>query len=145
MDKIIGYTANLIGALSVIQICASPTIGPGKSDEPIIGYCGLICTECPAYLATQADDDELRQKTSEEWAKMYGADIKPENINCTGCNTEGIKFAHCAKCEMRACGIEKGVKNCGHCDDYACDKVEEFFGFVPAAKEVLDAENKTKN
>ncbi len=108
--------------------------------EKLIGYCGLICTECPAYLATQADDNNLRKQTSEEWSKMYGTDIKPEHINCDGCTTEGVKFAHCAKCEIRACGIEKGVKNCGHCDDYACEKLIDFFGFVPDAKNVLDAE-----
>ena len=110
--------------------------------DKIIAYCGLICTECPAYLAKQNDDNDLRIKTAEEWSKMYGADIKPENINCQGCTIEGIKFAHCLKCEIRACGIEKEVKNCGHCDDYPCSKIQEFFGFVPDAKIVLDAENK---
>jgi Protein of unknown function (DUF3795) len=108
--------------------------------EKIIGYCGLICTECPAYLAKQNDDDDLRKNTAQEWSKRYGADIKPENINCAGCTTDGVKFAHCNKCEIRVCGISRGVKNCGHCDDYACDKLIEFFGFVPDAKKVLDAE-----
>lgn len=108
--------------------------------EKIIGYCGLICTECPAYLAKQNDDSELRIKTAEEWSKIYGADIKPENINCDGCTTEGVKFHHCNECKIRACGIEKQVKNCGHCDDYPCAKVEEFFGFVPDAKTVLEAQ-----
>ena len=110
--------------------------------DKIIGYCGLICTDCPAYLAKQNDDQELRIKTAEQWSGMYGADIKPENINCDGCTIEGVKFAHCLKCEIRACGIARGVKNCGHCDDYACAKVEEFQKMVPDSKTVLDGENK---
>ncbi|MCK5024620.1 MAG: DUF3795 domain-containing protein [Thermoplasmata archaeon] len=112
--------------------------------DKIIGYCGLICTECPAYLAKQNDDNDLRIKTAEDWSGMYGADIKPENINCQGCTTEGVKFAHCNKCEMRACGMARGVINCGQCDEYACDKLEEFFGFVPDAKNVLDDEKQGK-
>jgi len=140
MYGIIGNSANLIGVISLIQICTSPIIGIGKSNEPIIGYCGLICTGCPAYLATKNDDNELRQKTAEEWSKMFSADIKSENINCDGCTTEGVKFAHCNECEMRSCGISRGVKNCGHCDDYACDKIEAFQKMVPDSKKVLDAE-----
>jgi hypothetical protein len=31
-----------------------------------------------------------------------------------------------------------GVVNCAHCADYACDKLEQFFGFVPPARTVLD-------
>lgn len=112
--------------------------------DKIIGYCGLICTECPAYLATKKDDDKLRSKTAEKWSQMYGSDIKPDNINCDGCTTSGVKFHHCSECQMRLCGIEKGVKNCGHCDEYPCAKVQEFHQWVPEAKQVLDSENKSK-
>ena len=33
--------------------------------DKIIAYCGLICTECPAFLATQADDDSQRVQVAE--------------------------------------------------------------------------------
>ena len=112
--------------------------------DKIIGFCGLICTDCPAYLAKQNDNNDLRTKTAEEWSKMYGADIKPEHINCEGCTTAGKKIHHWNECQMRICGQEKAVKNCGHCDDYACDKLTEFFGFVPDAKDVLDAEKASR-
>jgi hypothetical protein len=29
--------------------------------ETMIAYCGIICSECPVYLATQADDDKARE------------------------------------------------------------------------------------
>ena len=35
----------------------------------MIAYCGLDCSKCGAFLATQANDDALRAKTSEEWSK----------------------------------------------------------------------------
>ena len=104
----------------------------------IIGYCGLTCSECPAYKATIDDDDALRTKTAEEWSKMYNADIKPESINCTGCNTEGVKFHHCNECKIRSCGESRAVENCADCSEYACEKLEEFFKMVPEAKETLD-------
>lgn len=106
----------------------------------IIAVCGITCTECPAYIATQNDDEELRTKTAKEWSGMFHADIKAENINCDGCNTPGKKIHHCSECEIRLCGIEKGLMNCSQCGEYSCDKLNEFFKMVPAAKETLDGE-----
>ena len=28
------------------------------------GCCGLSCNDCPVFIATENDDDELRQKTA---------------------------------------------------------------------------------
>ncbi len=109
--------------------------------DKIIAVCGITCTECPAYIATQTDDNDLRTKTAGEWSKMFNAEIKQEHINCDGCNTPGKKIQHCSECEIRACGLAKGVENCGHCADYACDKLEGFFGMVPDAKGTLDEIN----
>jgi hypothetical protein len=41
-------------------------------------------------------------------------------------------------CEIRKCGKEKGVINCAHCSDYACEKLVKFFEMVPDAKTRLD-------
>jgi hypothetical protein len=30
------------------------------------------------------------------------------------------------------------LANCGHCADYACGKLEGFFGFAPEARATLD-------
>ncbi|MBA3045491.1 MAG: DUF3795 domain-containing protein [Candidatus Thermoplasmatota archaeon] len=112
--------------------------------DKIIGFCGLVCTECPTYLATVNDDEALRKATAAKWSEMYKSDIKPENIKCNGCTTPGIKFHHCTECEMRICGIAKGVKNCGRCGDYPCAKIEAFLKYVPDAKAVLDEENRAR-
>ena len=107
----------------------------------IIAVCGIVCGECPALAATRNDDNALREKTAKEWSQMFNADIKPENINCDGCMPDtGKKFHHCTECEIRLCGIGKGLDNCSQCANYACSKLEEFFKMVPAAKETLDAE-----
>ena len=49
--------------------------------KKIIACCGIICSECPAYIAFKNDDDELRAKTAKQWSEEIKADIKPENIN----------------------------------------------------------------
>ena len=30
--------------------------------DKMIAFCGIVCTECPAFLATQKDDDKERRK-----------------------------------------------------------------------------------
>jgi hypothetical protein len=111
----------------------------------MISYCGLVCTECPAYLATQNDDDERRRSVAETWSRQYGSDLKPEDINCSGCLPgEEVYFSHCLVCDIRACGMDKGVENCAHCADFACDKLGPFLEMVPEAKTRLEMIRATK-
>jgi hypothetical protein len=107
--------------------------------DKMVSFCGLVCTECPAYLATQADDNEKRKETAVLWSKMYGADIAWEAINCDGClSTTGRLFGHCHVCEARKCGQEKGYTTCAPCDDFACEKLEPIHKAVPEAKAALE-------
>ena len=107
--------------------------------EQMVSFCGLACHECGAFLATKADDDKKRKEVAKLWSEMYKSDIKSEDINCDGClQDEGELFSHCAVCEIRKCGKDKGVVNCAHCPDYACEKLERFLQLVPEAKERLE-------
>ena len=115
------------------------------SEKKLIGVCGIVCSECGAYLATKKDDEALRKKTAKEWSKMFGAKVKPSDIVCVGCTaTKGKHFHYCAECELRACGHKKKAKNCAHCNLYACEKLEGFFKMAPHAKKTLDAERKKR-
>ena len=107
--------------------------------DKIIGICGIPCSTCPAYIATQADDEEARIKTASDWSKEFNADIKPEHINCDGCypGTDRL-FQYPTVCEIRKCGFSKGVLNCAYCEEYACEKLTEFFKLVPIAKTTLE-------
>ena len=105
----------------------------------IIAYCGLVCSDCSAYIATQADDQAALEKVAAQWREEYNApDITVESVLCDGCLDGGRKCGHCADCEIRACGVERGVINCAHCSEYACERLEGFFGFAPDARVALD-------
>jgi len=103
--------------------------------EKLIACCGLNCETCDARIATINNDDALRAATAEKWKIQYNApDIAPETINCTGCRTEGVKFAHCTQCEIRNCIAEKGYDTCGDCSDITdCEKVKPVHQFLPEA------------
>jgi len=107
--------------------------------EKIVAYCGIPCSECPAFIATKSDDDEARAKVAKDWSKEFESNIKPEDINCDGCLTDGDRvFNHCNVCEIRQCARGKQIENCAYCDEYACEKLNSFFEMVPNIKQILD-------
>ena len=108
--------------------------------EKMIAYCGLTCTDCDAYIATQQNDDKMRREIAADWTQKYHHDFKPEDINCDGCLPDTVKtIGQLNVCPIRKCGQARGVPNCGRCPDYSCDKTEEFFQMVPDCKKTLDA------
>ncbi len=107
--------------------------------EKQIAYCGLVCTDCDAYIATRKNDNEMRKNIAAEWSKQYNVDIKPEDINCDGCLPRTVKtIGHLNVCPVRKCGQEKGVVNCAYCEDYACEELGKYFEMAPVMKENLE-------
>jgi hypothetical protein len=108
--------------------------------EEIIAYCGLTCSECPAFIATQNDDPEELRRVAEMWSKEYQSDITPDDVICDGCLAGHTRYcSHCSECEIRACAIARGIANCAYCDGYACENLTGFFELVPPAKEKLES------
>lgn len=105
--------------------------------EKIIAYCGIMCSECPAYLATQRNDYEEIKKVAKEWSSEL-ISFKPEEIYCDGCNRDGRIFSWCSECPIRSCCRENGFENCAYCNDYFCDNLKNTFDKTPSAKERLD-------
>lgn len=107
--------------------------------EKIIAFCGTVCSECPALIATKNEDDNKREEIAKLWSERYNSEIKPEDINCEGCPSKaGKKFNYCNVCEIRKCGQEKSVKNCAYCSEYVCEKLDKFFMVAPENKTALD-------
>jgi len=110
-----------------------------------IAMCGLDCDSCPMFIATKNNDDRLREETAKEWSERYKAKgfsrppLKPEDINCYGCLSQtGLLFLYCRKCEVRLCGLKKGVRNCGECEEYRCDALIKLHNRTTSGKGVCD-------
>ena len=107
--------------------------------EKMVGYCGIVCSDCPVLVATRNNDDVERKRVAEIFTKQYGKEYKAEDINCDGCVSDSSRiFRYCNLCEIRKCGREKSVENCGFCAEYPCDKLSKLFAEYSVAKETLE-------
>jgi len=108
--------------------------------EKLIGGCGLTCNECPAYVATQANDTEAIEKMAAEALAQLGVEMDPAKAWCDGCLTASDrKCGHTSECEVRACVVERGRANCAHCEDYSCEIIDKFAENAPDARKGLEA------
>jgi hypothetical protein len=107
--------------------------------EKMIAICGLDCSKCDAYIATQTDNQELRIKTAKLWAELNNASILPEHINCDGCRACGRKTFFCDQlCQVRQCALKRGVTTCADCPELdKCPTVGAIHTHNPAALENL--------
>jgi hypothetical protein len=93
----------------------------------VMGYCGVECSKCPAYIAMLNNDDELRRRYAAEQSEFYSMEILSERINCVGCLEEGEHLGYCSMCEIRRCCRERGLETCAECDDYVCEELEKVY------------------
>lgn len=110
-----------------------------------LGYCGLNCEECPVFISTRNNDNELRQRTAEEWSKLYSnqlgnRELSVNDMRCNGCKSEnGILFEGCRICPIRKCSKDKNFETCADCNDYEkCEMINGFFTVHQQAKKNLD-------
>ncbi|MFX1266428.1 MAG: DUF3795 domain-containing protein [Promethearchaeota archaeon] len=105
----------------------------------IIAYCGLNCSDCPAYIATQKNDTNELEKIAKKWSNER-MQFHAKDILCDGCFSDGRIFQGCHECDIRTCARKKGLKSCAYCEDYPCELLSIAFGksVDPSAKERLD-------
>lgn len=98
-----------------------------------ISFCGDICTECPRYVATIANDVNALKSVAELWFKLGFRPkvVDPEEIKCLGCSKEMACSNGINDCEHLAT-----IMNCGECDSFPCEKINAVF-------EKTDTVNKT--
>lgn len=88
-------------------------------------YCGCNCQACYVLKATRANDLATKKQIADGWNRRFGTSIKPEEVACDGCrSTTGRLGYHCGEvCDVRKCGLSRGVKSCAVCADFpTCDK-----------------------
>ena len=103
-------------------------------------YCGLDCAVCPAYVATQAGDEQAQLKLLAEWREQFDPNMTLAGVTCDGCTFSGRLGGYCEACPVRACGKARGVEHCAACSDYAgCQVLEPFFAQSPEVRTQLEA------
>jgi hypothetical protein len=91
--------------------------------EPIVAKCGYRCDLCLSHEANlKSDEDRLRM--SDAMLKYYQVKLAPEAIKpCKGCLAS--RKPPDKECPVWYCVEEKGIENCGHCEDFGCDNLKE--------------------
>jgi hypothetical protein len=96
----------------------------------MISYCGIVCTDCPAYRLTQAGDTEGLAALAGRLTEL-GRPHRPEDMPCDGCLVRGGRLVpYCRECAARLCGMERGLPNCAHCEDFGCARLLEVWKVV---------------
>jgi len=90
----------------------------------MIGVCGVMCSECPAYLA-QAKGAAHQRRTVEAWQRIYGLAETVEHISCGGCLGADDEVFHTSRnCKARRCCRAKGLSSCAECAIESCPDLE---------------------
>ncbi len=95
-----------------------------KKQKSLTGACGLDCKDCEVRLASR--DPELA-RTNADWLQQHGhPQVRPEDVHCSGC--KGARATHwSADCWILLCCVDrKGLEFCYECEDFPCDKLNEW-------------------
>jgi hypothetical protein len=89
-----------------------------------ISICGDVCSECPRYKATLANDISALERVADLWYRTGLRDrvVSPDEIKCAGCSKEKV----CAH-GVNSCEHLGKKENCGECDYFPCEKIEMVF------------------
>jgi hypothetical protein len=105
----------------------------------MVGYCGIVCSDCPIFVVTQKNDDAGRKRVAEILDKQYRTESKSEDINCDGCLSESsCIYKYCSLCEIRKCARKKNIENCTQCPEYPCESLKRFSSKNTEDKKIWD-------
>ena len=91
--------------------------------------CGLDCFNCFFYLATQGDEEALRQ------TKIYHETmgVPEEVMRCNGCRAHQgdppmhkVSMDREGPCPAYGCSTAKGLDFCCDCDEFPCDHLHPY-------------------
>ncbi|MFC1921635.1 DUF3795 domain-containing protein [Chloroflexota bacterium] len=108
-----------------------------------ISYCGLLCNDCPIYIATAENNEQVKERIASEFSGERMQFTK-DDMNCYGCFHEDTKNSKmCGWCEIRICAEGKGVKNCAYCAEYPCSYIDTYVEVGSDNRTRLNGINKT--
>lgn len=105
--------------------------------EQHIGKCGAVCSLCPRYTATKDGNSKKLKYLAELWHRLglNPSVVGIEDIKCDGCSTN----KNCLY-KINQCRQGEKVENCGDCNEYPCNSINDVFADVDKIKEKYLAE-----
>jgi len=102
-----------------------------ENGEHLAAACGTYCGACPAYLAKHGKDEQIRKKRqmiSSSAPTKAQKGIPPSNwmagLLCDGCLSSGKLAAHCQRCNIRLCALDKQSNSrCSDCEELPCYRI----------------------
>jgi hypothetical protein len=91
-------------------------------NKKLAAPCGLYCGACGVYIATQENDEKIREKFS----KAFGSPVA--ETRCMGClsdNHDDI-FSYCKVCPIKTCVKDRKIEGCFQCGDFPCSFIDNF-------------------
>ncbi|HVP15431.1 MAG TPA: DUF3795 domain-containing protein [Terriglobales bacterium] len=87
--------------------------------------CGVICSECPAYRAREANDPAERARVAQAWHELFDLSFTADQIPCGGClGPHEDVFCTSRECAARRCCLARGLASCAECPDRPCPHLE---------------------
>ena len=88
----------------------------------MLAPCGHECEDCKVFIATRNNDIKALKLFAEQLTAQTGKDVRPEDLACEGCLSEGRRLGFCAVCQIRSCALSKGYASCAECEELPCQK-----------------------
>lgn len=104
-----------------------------KINTSLLAPCGLYCGVCRVYIAHRDNNLKFKQELLPIY-KAYGAK-NVDDIACTGCLSDGIKFPFCRTCSIKECIKDKEIEGCRQCDEFPCKIITNWPS--PGGKKVI--------
>jgi len=99
--------------------------------KELLAPCGLYCDVCAILIAHR--DNNLKFK--KRLVTVYPFTSSPDEIQCTGCLSEGVIFGYCKSCPIKSCAKKKNIEGCYQCDEWPCKLIKNFP--IPVGKKVI--------
>lgn len=99
-----------------------------------ISYCGMDCSTCRDFLATQANNQEELQQIADHWSSVEHITftVTVEDVMCDGCRANKRRSFHCPEdCKIRSCCIENSFDSCIECEKYPCHNQNSLMDQLP--------------
>ncbi len=95
-----------------------------KQEDQMIAVCGLECGSCDILQAT--NDPKIAQRIVDWFKKERNEEVKIEDVRCSGCKGDRKKHWSPDCWILQCCVDKKGLEFCHECEDFLCQKLEQW-------------------